>query len=41
MIALAKMGKPAQTVIPVMEEALQDENQYLRSWAAIALEQCT
>ena len=38
MIALTKMGKLPQSVIPVVEEALQDENQYIRSWAAIALE---
>jgi hypothetical protein len=38
MIALAKMGQLPQTAIPVVKEALQDENQYIRSWAAIALE---
>ena len=38
MIALTKMGQLPQSVIPVMEEALRDENQYIRSWAAIALE---
>ena len=38
MIALAKMGKLPQSAIPSMEEALHDENQYIRSWAAIALE---
>ena len=38
MIALAKMGKLPQSAIPSMEEALRDENQYIRSWAAIALE---
>ena len=37
-IALAKMGQLPQTTIPVLKEALQDENQYIRSWAAIALE---
>ena len=40
-IALAKMGQLPQTTIPVLKEALQDENQYIRSWAAIALEQGT
>ena len=39
MIALAKMGQLPQTAIPVLKDALQDENQYIRSWAAIALEQ--
>ena len=38
MIALAKMGELPQSAIPSMEEALHDENQYIRSWAAIALE---
>ncbi len=37
MIALTKMGQLPQTAIPVVKEALQDENQYIRSWAAIAL----
>ena len=37
-IALTKMGELPQTAIPVMEEALHDENQYIRSWAAIALD---
>ena len=37
-IALAKMGQLPQTAIPVLKDALQDENQYIRSWAAIALE---
>ena len=37
MIALAKMGQLPH-LTPVLEEALQDENQYIRSWAAIALE---
>ena len=37
-IALAKMGQLPQNAMPVMAEALQDENQYIRSWAAIALE---
>ena len=38
MIALAKMGELPQSAIPSMEKALHDENQYIRSWAAIALE---
>ena len=38
MIALAKMGQLPH-LIPVLKDALQDENQYIRSWAAIALEQ--
>ena len=38
MIALTKMGQLPQSAMPVMEEALQDENQYIRSWATIALE---
>ena len=37
-IALAKMGQLPQTAIPVLKDALQDENQYIRSWAAIALD---
>ena len=37
MIALAKMGQLPH-LTPVLKEALQDENQYIRSWAAIALE---
>ena len=37
-IALAKMGQLYQSAIPVLKDALQDENQYIRSWAAIALE---
>ena len=38
MIALAKMGQLPH-LTPVLQDALQDENQYIRSWAAIALEQ--
>lgn len=41
MIALTKMGELPQSDVPVLEEVLQDENQYIRSWAAIALEQGT
>ena len=37
MIALAKMGQLPH-LTPVLQDALQDENQYIRSWAAIALE---
>ena len=37
-VALAKMGQLPQTAIPVLKEALRDENEYIRSWAAIALE---
>ena len=37
MIALAKMGQLPH-LTPVLKDALQDENQYIRSWAAIALE---
>ena len=37
MIALAKMGQLPH-LTPVLQEALQDENQYIRSWAAIILE---
>ena len=36
-IALAKMGQLPH-LTPVLKDALQDENQYIRSWAAIALE---
>ncbi len=38
MIALAKMDQLPQTTIPVLKEALRDENEYIRSWAAITLE---
>ena len=37
MIALAKMGQLPH-LTPVLKDALQDQNQYIRSWAAIALE---
>ncbi|MYE87845.1 hypothetical protein F4X33_02470 [Candidatus Poribacteria bacterium] len=37
MIALTKMGELSY-LTPVLQDALQDENQYIRSWAAIALE---
>ena len=37
MIALAKMGQLPH-LIPALKDALQDENEYIRSWAAIALE---
>ena len=37
MIALTKMGQLPH-LTPVLKDALQDENQYIRSWAAIALE---
>jgi HEAT repeat protein len=35
--ALARMGKPHQTAIPTLIDALKDDNEYIRSWAAIAL----
>lgn len=36
-MALAKMGQLPQTAVPALRKALQDKNEYVRSWAAIAL----
>ena len=35
--ALTKMGQPLPSAIPALEKALTDENEYIRSWATIAL----
>ncbi len=35
--ALVKMGHPLPSAIPALEKALTDENEYIRSWATIAL----
>ena len=36
-VALAKMGHPSPAAIPALEQALTDDNEYIRSWAAVAL----
>jgi HEAT repeat protein len=36
-VALAKMGELSPLAIRALERALTDENEYIRSWAAVAL----